>query len=206
MSRPIMEHFSRGKYSPDARDVIWTIPNIISMLRILSIPVIAYLVAHRHLFLALAVLLISAVSDGADGIIARRFNQVSKLGQILDPIADRLLILCSILALTIANILPWWLLILVGLRDVLMGILVLLLAQHDYGPLPVHFAGKTGTAVLMLAIPALILADAWYSPFFKILHLVALAAVIWGVALYWLAGLVYAHQGISLLQQDHNHD
>jgi cardiolipin synthase (CMP-forming) len=206
MIRPIMEHFSRDRYSPEPKDVFWTIPNVISMLRILSIPVIAYLVAQRHLMVALIVLLISALSDGVDGIIARRFNQVSKFGQILDPVADRLLILCSVLALSIANILPWWVLVLVGLRDVLMGVLVLCLAQHDYGPLPVHFAGKTGTAILMLAIPALILADIWNAPFFKLLHIVALAAVIWGVGLYWLAGLVYAQQGISLLHQDSDHE
>ena len=183
--------------------MILTVPNVISLLRILSIPLIAYLVANRHLIISLVVMLISALSDGVDGIIARRFNQVSKLGQILDPVADRLLILCSVLALSIASILPWWLLALVGARDVLMGLLVLVLAQHNYGPLPVHFAGKTGTAVLMLAIPALIFADVGTSAFFRFFHLVALAAVIWGVALYWLAGLIYARQGIGLLRQDH---
>lgn len=183
--------------------MILTVPNVISMLRILSIPLIAYLVANRHLIISLVVMLISALSDGVDGIIARRFNQVSKLGQILDPVADRLLILCSVLALSIASILPWWLLALVGARDMLMGLLVLALAQHNYGPLPVHFAGKTGTAVLMLAIPALIFADVGTSAFFRFFHLVALAAVIWGVALYWLAGLIYARQGIGLLRQDH---
>lgn len=183
--------------------MILTVPNVISLLRILSIPLIAYLVANRHLIISLVVMLISALSDGVDGIIARRFNQVSKLGQILDPVADRLLILCSVLALSIASILPWWLLALVGARDVLMGLLVLALAQHNYGPLPVHFAGKTGTAVLMLAIPALIFADVGTSAFFRFFHLVALAAVIWGVALYWLAGLIYARQGIGLLRQDH---
>ncbi|BDR53010.1 CDP-diacylglycerol--glycerol-3-phosphate 3-phosphatidyltransferase [Bombiscardovia nodaiensis] len=202
MNHPIIERFSRSKYSPDPRDLIWTVPNLISMLRILSIPLIAYLVARRHLIIALIVLLISAISDGVDGVIARRFNQVSKLGQILDPIADRLLILCSVLALSIAHILPWWLLLLVGLRDVCLGLLVLVLAQYDYGPLPVHFAGKTGTAMLMLAIPVLILADAWHTPFFRMLHLLALGAVIWGVGLYWLAGLLYAHQGLALIRQD----
>lgn len=202
----LIDRITRKKYSPEPRSVILTVPNVISFLRILSIPLIAYLVANRHLLISLVVLLISALSDGVDGIIARRFNQVSKLGQILDPIADRLLILCSILALSIANILPWWLLVLVGLRDVLLGILTLVLAQHDYGPLPVHFAGKTGTAVLMLAIPALIFADIGRTPFFRIFHLVALGAVIWGVALYWLAGLLYAYQGIGLLRQDHLHE
>ncbi|WP_297316488.1 CDP-alcohol phosphatidyltransferase family protein [Bifidobacterium indicum] len=202
----LIDRISRSRYSPEPRSVIFTIPNVISLLRICSIPLIAYLVANRHLIISLVVLLISALSDGVDGIIARRFNQVSKLGQILDPVADRLLILCSILALSIADILPWWLMVLVGARDVLLGILTLVLAQHDYGPLPVHFAGKTGTAVLMLAIPALIFADVGRTPLFRIFHLVALGAVIWGVALYWLAGLIYAYQGIGLLRSDSDHD
>lgn len=202
----LIDRISRSRYSPEPRSVIFTVPNVISLLRICSIPLIAYLVADRHLISSLVVMLISALSDGVDGIIARRFNQVSKLGQILDPVADRLLILCSILALSIANILPWWLMVLVGARDVLLGILTLVLAQHDYGPLPVHFAGKTGTAVLMLAIPALIFADVGHSTFFRVFHLVALGAVIWGVALYWLAGLIYAYQGIGLLRADCTHD
>ena len=81
---------------------------------------------------ALVVLALSAISDGLDGLIARSFNQVSKIGQILDPIADRLLIFCSILALGVANIIPWWMLIVVGLRDLIMAVLILVLAQHDY--------------------------------------------------------------------------
>ena len=202
----LIDRISRNRYSPEPRSVILTVPNVISLLRICSIPLIAYLVANRHLIISLVVLLISALSDGVDGIIARRFNQVSKLGQILDPVADRLLILCSILALSMANILPWWLMVLVGVRDVLLGILTLVLAQHDYGPLPVHFAGTTGTAVLMLAIPALIFADVGHNTFFRVFHLVALGAVIWGVALYWLAGLIYAYQGIGLLRADSTHD
>ena len=143
------EHNSETQYSPEARDMVFTIPNLISVLRIISIPIIAMLVARHEMITALIVLAISAVSDSLDGIIARTFNQVSKVGQILDPIADRLLIFCSILALGVAGIIPWWMLIVVGARDVLMAVLILVLAQHDYGPLPVHFVGKTGTACLL---------------------------------------------------------
>ena len=150
------EHNSETQYSPEARDMVFTIPNLISVLRIISIPIIAMLVSRHEMITALIVLAISAVSDSLDGIIARTFNQVSKVGQILDPIADRLLIFCSILALGVAGIIPWWMLIVVGARDVLMAVLILVLAQHDYGPLPVHFVGKTGTAMLMMSIVALI--------------------------------------------------
>lgn len=190
------------RYSPDARDVWWTVPNCISLLRIASIPFIAWLIAQRCMAWALVVLALSAMSDGLDGIIARRFNQVSKIGQILDPIADRLLIFCSILALGVAGVIPWWLLIVVGVRDFLMALLVLVLAQHDYGPLPVHFVGKAGTAVLMVAIVALIFAGIWSNAATSVLYLAALAAVIWGVALYWLAGYIYLRQGITVLRQE----
>ena len=142
---------------------------------------------------ALAPIAISSASDGLDGIIARRFNQVSKIGQILDPIADRLLIFCSILALSVAGIIPWWMLIIVGLRDPWMAIQVLWLAQYGYGPLPVHFVGKAGTALLMISIVGLIFADLGTSTFFHLLYIAALAAGIWGHR-HVLARRIYLYQ------------
>lgn len=189
-------------FSPEPQNVIWTVPNAISFLRILSIPVIAVLISKRYLIWSLVVLAISSASDGVDGYIARRFDQVSRIGQILDPIADRLLIICSILALGWAHILPWWLLIVVGLRDVVMLLEVLLLAQYDYGPLPVHFVGKAGTALLLMSVPVLIVADLSVRPFFQVLHLIGVAGAIWGASLYWIAGLIYILQGYALLHRD----
>ena len=143
---------SSKEYSPEALNRVFTVPNVISFLRICSIPYLAILIAQNKMWLALIVLAISAFSDCVDGYIARTFNQVSKLGQILDPIADRLLIVCSTLALAFAKIIPWWALALVVLRDIIMAILIVILAQYDYGPLPVNFMGKTGTALLMVTI------------------------------------------------------
>lgn len=191
-----------SRYSPDARDIYLTVPNLISVLRIVSIPFIAYLTARHKMFTALIVLALSAASDGLDGLIARKFNQVSKIGQILDPIADRLLILCSILALGVANIIPWWLLIVVGIRDLTLLVLIIILAQHDYGPLPVNFVGKAGTALLMIAIAALIFADLWNNTFTRVIHLAGLAAGIWGVILYWFAAYIYIRQGVGLIRDD----
>jgi cardiolipin synthase len=200
--RNINNKKDHSRYSPEARDVFLTIPNAISVLRIISIPAIAALVSHHRMGYALLVLAISAISDGIDGLVARSFNQVSKIGQILDPIADRLLILCSVLALGIAGIIPMWMLIIVGLRDLLMGIEILILAQYDYGPLPVHFVGKTGTALLMIAIVLLIFSDIWSNPFTQLLHLTGMSVGIWGVAVYWLAGFIYARQGYILLREE----
>ena len=193
-------HRVDAAYSPEARDVILTIPNAISLLRILTIPVFAVLVVHRHMIWALVVLAVGALSDGLDGIVARRFNQVSKIGQILDPIADRLLIFCSVVALGIADIIPWWVLIVVGMRDLIMAVEILVLAQYGYGPLPVHFVGKAGTAVLMMTIPAFIIAELWVGRFTDGLHLICIAGLIWGAALYWMAGLIYLKQGYDVIR------
>lgn len=202
MIERVMDNQTRQKYSPEARDVFFTIPNVISLLRIVSIPVIGVLIARHEMVSALVLLAISAASDGIDGIIARTFNQVSKIGQILDPIADRLLIFCSILALGLAGIIPWWMLIVVGLRDLIMAVLIVLLAQHDYGPLPVHFVGKTGTALLMVAIVVMIFAGINDDSASQLLNYFGIAACIWGIVLYWLAGYIYMRQGFSLIAAD----
>lgn len=187
------------EYSPKAMNRVLTVPNLISFLRICSIPYLAWLITKNHMILALIVLAISAFSDCIDGYIARRWNQVSKLGQILDPIADRLLIIFSTIALAIAKIIPWWALVLVVLRDVIMAALVVLLAQHDYGPLPVNFVGKAGTALIMLAIVSLMIVYAVSTEAMFVLYAAAIACGVWGVALYWYAGLLYYRQAYVLL-------
>lgn len=187
------------EYSPKAMNRVLTVPNLISFLRICSIPYIAWLITKNHMILALVVLAISAFSDCIDGYIARRWNQVSKLGQILDPIADRLLIIFSTVALAIAAIIPWWALVLVVLRDVIMAALVVLLAQHDYGPLPVNFVGKAGTALIMLAIVSLMIVYAVGTEAMFVLYAAAIACGIWGIVLYWYAGLLYYRQAYVLL-------
>ncbi|EIK85291.1 CDP-alcohol phosphatidyltransferase family protein [Gardnerella greenwoodii] len=187
------------EYSPKAMNRVLTVPNLISFLRICSIPYLAWLITKNHMILALIVLAISAFSDCIDGYIARRWNQVSKLGQILDPIADRLLIIFSTIALAIAKIIPWWALVLVVLRDVIMAALVVLLAQHDYGPLPVNFVGKAGTALIMLAIVSLMIVYAVNTEAMFVLYAAAIACGVWGVVLYWYAGLLYYRQAYVLL-------
>lgn len=198
-------HNENTSYSPEARDIYLTIPNLISALRIVSIPFVAWLVSQHQMIPALIVFAIGSASDGLDGILARKLNQVSKIGQILDPVADRLLILCSVVALGVAGIIPWWMIIIIGLRDLFMAVQVLWLAQYGYGPLPVHFVGKAGTALLMMSIVALIVADLGQGHFFGLLHLAALAAGIWGVFLYWLAGYIYFRQGITVLREELGH-
>ena len=187
------------EYSPEALNRVLTVPNVISFLRICSIPYLAVLIAQHKMWPALIVLAIAALSDCIDGYIARTFNQVSKLGQILDPIADRLLIVCSTLALVFAKIIPWWALALVVLRDAIMAILIVILAQYDYGPLPVNFMGKTGTALLMVTIVLFMIVFAIATEPVFILYAAAIACAIWGITLYWFAGILYCIQAYKLL-------
>ena len=182
------------EYSPEALNRVLTVPNVISFLRICSIPYLAVLIAQHKMWPALIVLAIAALSDCIDGYIARTFNQVSKLGQILDPVADRLLIVCSTLALVFAKIIPWWALALVVLRDAIMAILIVILAQYDYGPLPVNFMGKTGTALLMVTIVLFMIVFAIATEPMLILYAAAIACAIWGITLYWFAGILYCIQ------------
>ena len=180
---------------------ILTIPNAISVLRLAAIPLFAVLIARRQDVAALAVLIAAGASDWVDGVIARRLNQVTLLGQILDPIADRLLIFVTLVGLVWRAAVPWWLLAVILAREATLGVLVLLLARRGYGPLPVHFLGKVGTALLLYALPVLLLAQssarlgaaAW---------VIGWAFAIWGVACYWAAGFVYLRQGIALLRPE----
>ncbi len=188
------------RFSPEPTNKILTLPNVISFLRIISIPIIMVLVMQRHLFAGLVILALSSISDGVDGFIARRYNQVTKLGQVLDPIADRLLIVCSMLALGSVDVLPWWVLLIVASREVVLLFGILALANNGYGPLPVNFVGKAGTAVLMIAVPIFIVAELGSGIGFDVLHYLGDACAIWGCCLYWMAGAIYIVQGTQVLR------
>ncbi|GAA2091185.1 CDP-alcohol phosphatidyltransferase family protein [Pseudolysinimonas kribbensis] len=178
---------------PAVSSRILTVPNVLSLLRLLLIPVFLVLLITQQYLWALVTLVVSSITDFVDGYVARRFDQVSRLGQLLDPAADRLFIFSTLVGLAIRGFLPWWLVGVVVARDVLLLVLGVILAQHRYGPLPVHHLGKLGTFALLVAMPVLVLGaafpavDAWAEP-------VGWAAALWGVFLYWWAGVVYAIQ------------
>lgn len=173
---------------------MWTVPNLISMGRLLAIPVIVWLLLGPELDgLAVALLMIAGISDGVDGWLARRLDQFSRLGELLDPIADRLYILAIAVSLALRDIIPWWLALLLPLRDLLMWGLVPLLRTRGHSSLPVHFLGKAATFCLLCGFPLLFLGD-------DTTGLGVLAAVfgwafaLWGLGLYWWAGILYAGQ------------
>ncbi|WP_308433079.1 CDP-alcohol phosphatidyltransferase family protein [Pseudolysinimonas yzui] len=179
---------------------IVTIPNILSLFRLLLIPVFLVLLLLGHLGWALLLIAVSAVTDFVDGYVARHFNQISRLGQLLDPAADRLFILATLLGLGWVGVLPWWLVAVIVARDVLLLVLGVVLANHRFGPLPVHHLGKMGTFAILFAMPVLLAAAA-----FPDLAAVALplgwAAAIWGVFLYWWAGVAYILQAGRMIHE-----
>ena len=176
---------------------VFTVPNLISMLRLALVPVFAVLIVTHHDVAALAVLAFSALTDWLDGVAARVLDQVSKLGQVLDPAADRLFILVTLVALAWRDIVPLWLLVLVLGRDIILICLLPGLTRLGYGPLPVNFMGKAATFALLYAFPLLLLAEApgalgaWASAF-------GWAFALWGVGLYWYSGVLYVVQARAL--------
>ena len=141
----------------------------------------------------LVIFVLASITDYLDGYFARKWNQITRLGQLLDPAADRLYIFASLIGLVINGNVPAWLAVVVIARDVMLLIVYPVLATHGYGPLPVHFLGKAGTFALLYALPLMLLADIWPAAEFVILPL-SWGFAYWGIGLYWLAGFIYVKQ------------
>lgn len=183
-------------------DRVLTVPNALSLLRLLAIAPFCWLVLGPHDDgWALVVLALSSITDWADGKIARRFGSTSRLGQLLDPFADRGYIAAAAVCLAVRGIVPWWVLGSLAGRDLLLAGCLPLLRRHGYGPLPVHFLGKAATFSLLYAFPVLLIAQLgrhWA----LVARPVGWAFVIWGVALYWWAGALYLVQVAQLVRAD----
>ncbi len=173
---------------------ILTVPNALSLLRLLGVPLFLYLLLVRRADgAAVAVLMVSGVTDYLDGKIARVWGQYSKLGSLLDPLVDRLYIVATIVGLTLRHVVPLWLSAGLLGRDVALAALLPVLRRRGYGPLPVHFLGKAGTFNLLSGFP-LVLLGAGHGAAADIVKPIGWAFVLWGFALYWWAGVLYAEQ------------
>jgi cardiolipin synthase len=178
--------------SPTSR--VWTVPNALSFLRLLGVPLFGWLVLGPHADgWALTVLILSGLSDWLDGALARRWNQMTRLGQLLDPAADRLYVVVALGALAGRGIIPWVLAIALIGRDVVLAGFLPLLRRHGYGPLPVSFLGKAATANLLYAFPMLLIGAGHGAPS-DLFRPLGWAFAGWGTALYWWAGVLYAGQ------------
>jgi cardiolipin synthase (CMP-forming) len=178
---------------------VLTIPNVISVIRLAGVPLFLWLVLVPEADgWALAVLFVSGLSDYADGYLARKLDQTSKLGEILDPVADRLYILSTVIGLAARDIIPWWVAIILPARDAFLWCLVPFLRTRGYSSLPVHFLGKAATFNLLYAFPLLLLGDGT-GVLPTLAKIFGWAFAVWGMGLYWWAGLLYAWQVRKLM-------
>ncbi|MFI5930635.1 CDP-alcohol phosphatidyltransferase family protein [Actinoplanes sp. NPDC051494] len=181
---------------------IWTIPNVISFVRLLGVPLFLYLLlGPQHDVAAVIVLVVGGTTDWVDGYVARRMNSVSRLGELLDPFADRLYILATLVGFTLREVVPWWLTAALLLREAVLAVALLVLRRHGYGPPPVHYVGKSGTFVLLAAFPVLLLAEAVPSTDGFTVP-VGWALAWWALGLYWAAAVLYLAQTRALLRAD----
>ena len=180
--------------APPRSTRVWTVPNTLSMARLAGVPVFLWLVLGPEADgWALGLLMVSGITDFLDGYLARKLNQRSALGEILDPVADRLYILAVVVGLALREVIPWWFAVVLPLRDLLLWVLVPFLRTRGYSALPVHFLGKAATFNLLYAFPFLLLAEGtgtlatWAKP-------IGWGFAWWGIALYWVAGALYVVQ------------
>jgi cardiolipin synthase len=174
-------------------DRIWTVPNVISFVRLVTVPIFFWLLVSGDFYWALVVLLFASTSDFIDGLIARKFNQITRLGMYLDPISDRLFIAASVLALVIRDMIPVALVAAIIARDVLL-LVVFLARKLRIRDVPrVTFVGKTGTFVLFVAFPLIVLGEVW-PDFVLPLGTIGWVLGVAGGVIYWVAGVGYLRE------------
>jgi len=183
-----------GTVRAEPRDRIFTVPNAISVARLAGVPVFLWLVLGPQAdWWAVALLILAGISDWLDGKLARAWNQQSQLGQVLDPAADRLYIAATLAGLAIRGIIPWWLVALLVSRELVVGVALLVLRRHSYGPLQVSLVGKAATLCLLYAFPLLFIGEHAGGAALTA-RVIGWAFAIWGSALYWWAAGLYLVQ------------
>ena len=173
-----------------------TIPNWLTFLRFLGIPLFVWLALSVHADgWAILVLAIGGATDYFDGKLARALNQESKFGEIADPTIDRLYIAATLIVLYIRDAIPLWLILVLVLRDFAMAILAGVLQLRGFPPLQVTYLGKAATFNLLYAFPFLLLAlsDTWYG---TVAFIFGWAFTLWGVALYLGTAVSYFRTGV----------
>ena len=174
-------------------DRVWTVPNVLSMARLALLPFFCWLVLDHDWVPGFAVLALSGATDYLDGKIARATGQITRLGQLLDPLADRLYMACTLVVLAVVDLVPWWLVLVLFARELTVALLGIPLQRHHLPIPPVHFIGKAATFNLMCGLPLLLL-GALDTGVGTLARVVGWAFVWWGTGLYWVAGAMYAVQ------------
>jgi cardiolipin synthase len=186
--------------SPVPSDRILTIPNLLSFLRLALVPVFLLFLIDGQDVAALIVLAVSGFTDFLDGFIARRFDQVTRLGQMLDPAADRLYILAAVLGLVVRELVPLWFVVAILARDLLLVVVAVVLVGAGHGALPVNRVGKVATACLFVGLPVLMLAAA-VPQINGVAQPLGTTVSILGAVLYWAAGLIYLRDTVRIRRE-----
>lgn len=181
-------------------DRVLTIPNLLSVIRLALVPVFLWLLLGPQADgWALLILVYAGISDWADGKIARIFNQTSKFGAMLDPAADRLYTLATIVAFVVRDIVPWWVAAALVLRDLVVVACIWVLGRRGFGPPEVTYVGKAATFNLLYAMPLMLLAQGG-STAATLARPVAYGFAIWGGALFLWSGALYLVQTRAALR------
>jgi len=171
-------------------DLILTVPNILTVLRFMGVPLFVWLVLSKHEYgFAVLVLVIMGSTDWVDGYIARRFNQTSKLGRILDPMADRAALLAVAFTLAIAGVVQWWYLAALLVPDAVLAIASLIYFRN-HPDLPVSIIGKIRTGLLLVGTPLLVLSKLPIA-FTEVYFVAAWTLLGLGLIGHWIAAYNY---------------
>ncbi|KUI31906.1 CDP-diacylglycerol--glycerol-3-phosphate 3-phosphatidyltransferase [Mycobacterium sp. IS-1742] len=184
------------------RDRVLTVPNALSVLRLVLVPVFLWLLfgAHANAW-AVGVLMFSGFSDWADGKIARLVdNQSSRLGELLDPLVDRIYMVTVPLALAVEGSVPWWFVVTLLGRDLVLAATLPLLRGRGLAALPVTYLGKAATFALMSGFP-LVLLGQWDALWSRVVLACGWGFLIWGMALYLWSGVLYLVQVVMVAQR-----
>jgi cardiolipin synthase len=181
---------------PSGRDParrILTVPNVVSVVRLLCAPLFVWLLfAAEDRTAAFVLLGALGATDWVDGWIARRYDQGSDLGKVLDPVADRILLLTAVIALTIDGAVPTWFGVLVLARELVVSLATLVLGLAGARRIDVQWTGKAGTFALMFAFPGFLwLTELDPGPFHDLIEVATWTLAIGGLALGYYAAVTY---------------
>jgi cardiolipin synthase (CMP-forming) len=180
---------------------VLTIPNILSLARLATVPIFVWLFVTGETNAAVILYAMAAWTDFFDGYLARRFNSVSELGKLLDPLADRVFIVALAVALVAREVLPLWLAIAVIARDVVILSAFPFVDRSGIQRIPVNFTGKSATAALLAGLTLLAFSETTVPIFGNdTSETVGFVLTVLGAILYWVAGALYARELIVRLR------
>jgi len=165
-----------------------TLPNLITTLRIILTPIFVIYLMRENFLAALVVFIIAGLSDGADGLIARWFNQKSKMGAFLDPLADKILLVAAFVVLSVRHFIPSWLTVMAISRDILilLGVLIMFLNRMDIAIRP-SIVSKVTTCLQLGTVFMVLSKD--YLPF--LFHL--------KIYVFWVTGIFTISSGLHYM-------